>query len=116
MASTQQANEIRPFHVNIPEETLVDLRRRIAATRWPERETVADATQGVQLATMQELVQLLGDRLRLAEVRGEAERAAAVHHQDRRAGHPLHPRPLAARERAAADHHARLARLDHRAC
>ena len=58
---------------------------------------------------------LLGDRLRLAPVRGEAERAAAVHDRDRRGGHPLHPREVAARERAAADHDARLARLGHRA-
>jgi pimeloyl-ACP methyl ester carboxylesterase len=47
--------EIRPFHVDIPEEALVDLRRRIAATQWPERETVTDQSQGVQLATMQKL-------------------------------------------------------------
>jgi pimeloyl-ACP methyl ester carboxylesterase len=46
---------IRSFHINIPEAALVDLRRRIAATQWPERELVSDATQGVQLATMQEL-------------------------------------------------------------
>jgi len=46
---------IRPFHVSIPEEALVDLRRRIAATRWPEKETVADQSQGVPLATMREL-------------------------------------------------------------
>ena len=46
---------IRPFRVSVPDEQLADLRRRIAATRWPERETVADDTQGVQLATMQEL-------------------------------------------------------------
>jgi pimeloyl-ACP methyl ester carboxylesterase len=44
---------IRPFRVNIPESDLVDLRRRIRATKWPEHETVADATQGVQLATIQ---------------------------------------------------------------
>jgi pimeloyl-ACP methyl ester carboxylesterase len=47
--------EIRPFHVNFPEEQLADLRRRIAATQWPDRETVSDATQGVQLQTMQKL-------------------------------------------------------------
>jgi pimeloyl-ACP methyl ester carboxylesterase len=47
--------EVRPFRVDVPEEDLVDLRQRIAATRWPERETVADETQGVQLATIQEL-------------------------------------------------------------
>ena len=46
---------IRPFHVRIPEEQLVDLRRRIAATQWPEKETVADQSQGVPLATMQAL-------------------------------------------------------------
>jgi pimeloyl-ACP methyl ester carboxylesterase len=47
--------EIRPFHFNVPKEQLADLRRRIAATKWPEAETVRDATQGVQLATMQKL-------------------------------------------------------------
>src|SRR3712207_3152294 len=46
---------IRPFRIDVPEEELVDLRRRILATRWPERETVADESQGVQLATIQEL-------------------------------------------------------------
>jgi len=46
---------IRPFHVNISEEAITDLRRRIAATKWPEKETVTDASQGVQLATMQKL-------------------------------------------------------------
>jgi pimeloyl-ACP methyl ester carboxylesterase len=52
-ADDQQA--IRPFRVNFPEEQLTDLRKRIVATRWPEKETVTDASQGVQLATMQEL-------------------------------------------------------------
>jgi pimeloyl-ACP methyl ester carboxylesterase len=47
--------EIRPFHINIPEEKLADLRRRILATKWPDREIVKDETQGVQLATMQAL-------------------------------------------------------------
>jgi len=46
---------IRPFRVDIPEEALDDLRRRIAATRWPSRELVTDRSQGVQLATLQEL-------------------------------------------------------------
>ena len=46
---------MRPLTVEFPSADLDDLRRRVAATRWPERETVADATQGVQLATMQEL-------------------------------------------------------------
>src|SRR6266487_4089226 len=53
--TVETATEIRPFHVHIPEEKLTDLRRRIAATQWPEKETVADQSQGVQLATVQEL-------------------------------------------------------------
>ena len=43
---------IRPFEVNVPQEDLDDLHRRVAAMRWPDRETVGDRTQGVQLATM----------------------------------------------------------------
>jgi pimeloyl-ACP methyl ester carboxylesterase len=50
-----QDGSIRPFRINVPEEIIVDLRRRILATRWPERETVTDDSQGVPLATMQEL-------------------------------------------------------------
>jgi pimeloyl-ACP methyl ester carboxylesterase len=46
---------IRPFHVNVPEAELTELRRRIAATKWPEHEPVKDASQGVQLATIQKL-------------------------------------------------------------
>jgi pimeloyl-ACP methyl ester carboxylesterase len=46
---------IRPFEVHVPEEELVELRRRVAATRWPSRELVADRSQGVQSATIQEL-------------------------------------------------------------
>ncbi len=48
---------IRPFHVSVPDAELTELRRRINATRWPERETVPDQSQGVQLATMQKLAQ-----------------------------------------------------------
>jgi hypothetical protein len=51
---------VRPFHISVPEEALVDLRRRIAATRWPDREPINDRSQGVQLATMQELVRYWG--------------------------------------------------------
>jgi pimeloyl-ACP methyl ester carboxylesterase len=55
LAIAAEPDAIRPFHISFPEETLVDLRRRIAATRWPERETVTDPSQGVQLATVQKL-------------------------------------------------------------
>jgi len=53
--TVQTATDIRSFHVDIPEEKLAELRRRIAATRWPSKELVADRSQGVQLATMQAL-------------------------------------------------------------
>jgi pimeloyl-ACP methyl ester carboxylesterase len=56
LTAAPAGDAIRPFHsVNVPEEALVDLRRRIIATRWPERETVTDASQGVQLDTIQAL-------------------------------------------------------------
>jgi pimeloyl-ACP methyl ester carboxylesterase len=56
MSSTvETATEIRPFHFEIPGERLDDLRRRIAATRWPTKELVEDRSQGVQLATLQAL-------------------------------------------------------------
>ena len=52
---TMTDTTIRPFEVHVPDEDLADLRRRVAATQWPEKETVADQSQGVPLATMQEL-------------------------------------------------------------
>jgi len=55
MTTTTEKNAIRPFHVNVPEEELIELRRRINATRWPEKETVSDQSQGTQLETIQEL-------------------------------------------------------------
>src|SRR5262249_11416320 len=51
------APAVRPFSVNIPQEQLDDLRRRVTATRWPDKEIVADASQGVQFATMKQLGQ-----------------------------------------------------------
>jgi pimeloyl-ACP methyl ester carboxylesterase len=59
-AQATDTNAIRPFHVNVPEANLADLRRRLAATRWPDKETVADQSQGVQLAKLQELVRYWG--------------------------------------------------------
>ena len=52
--------ELRPFTIHVPEADLEELRARIVATRWPEREPVADQSQGVQLATMQALAQYWG--------------------------------------------------------
>jgi pimeloyl-ACP methyl ester carboxylesterase len=53
--AAEGTSAIRPFRINVPDEKLVDLRRRIAATQWPERETVSDSSQGVQLTTIQNL-------------------------------------------------------------
>src|SRR5580698_5187715 len=55
LRAAADAEAIRPFKVSFPDKDLVDLRRRIAATRWPSRENVTDATQGVQSSTMREL-------------------------------------------------------------
>ena len=60
LGAAAEDTAIRPFHINIPDEALVDLRRRLAATRWPDRETVNDRSQGVQLAKIQELVRYWG--------------------------------------------------------
>src|SRR5436309_15873487 len=58
--NTTTATAVRPFRVDISDEAIADLRRRIAATRWPEKETVADQSQGVQLATTQKLARYWG--------------------------------------------------------
>jgi pimeloyl-ACP methyl ester carboxylesterase len=55
MSVTAEATAIRPFRIDVPEEQLAELRRRIEATRWPSAELVADRSQGVQLATLQAL-------------------------------------------------------------
>ena len=59
---------VRPFHVSIPEAELGDMRKRIKATRWPDPETVADESQGVQFGSHAKARGLLEDRLRLAEM------------------------------------------------
>lgn len=59
-AAANKSASIRPFRVNIPEQDLTELRRRIVATRWPDRETVRDQSQGVQLAKIQELARHWG--------------------------------------------------------
>ena len=58
--ATQQSGAIRPFRVEVTDAELDDLRRRIRATRWPEQETVTDESQGVRLATIQELARYWG--------------------------------------------------------
>jgi len=63
--------DVRPFHVEVPEADVADLRRRVLATRWPDRETVTDQSQGVPLAKIDELVRYWGTDYdwRLAEAR-----------------------------------------------
>jgi hypothetical protein len=88
MASIQVgdvAAEIRAFEAEVTHADVNDLRRRIEATGWPQQETVSEATQGVQLVTIQALARYLVNRVRLRDGRGEAERLPAVHH-DRAAG------------------------------
>jgi len=60
LRAAAEDNAVRPFRIKVPEAALVDLRRRIAATRWPDRESVADQSQGVQLAKIQPLVRYWG--------------------------------------------------------
>jgi pimeloyl-ACP methyl ester carboxylesterase len=60
IAAAGENDAIRPFRVNIPEQQLVELRKRIAATRWPDQETVHDGSQGVQLAKFREVVRYWG--------------------------------------------------------
>jgi len=60
LSTSDEGTAIQPFRVNVPEAELTELRRRINATMWPERETVTDASQGVQLATTQALARYWG--------------------------------------------------------
>src|SRR5262245_43874249 len=60
LAAATAGDAVRPFRVNFPEEQLLDLRRRIAATRWPDKETVNDQSQGIQLAKLKPLVEYWG--------------------------------------------------------
>jgi hypothetical protein len=55
-----EGDAIRPFRIDVPEDQLVDLRQRVLATRWPDKETVGDRSQGTQLANLQELVRYWG--------------------------------------------------------
>jgi len=59
-SATQSSTTIRPFHINVPQASITDLRKRIQATRWPEKETVADQSQGVKLERIQKLVKYWG--------------------------------------------------------
>ena len=55
LGAAAEGSTIRPFRVDVPETAIVEMRQRIAATQWPDRETVSDQSQGPQLATLQKL-------------------------------------------------------------
>ena len=112
---TTDKSAIRPFRFEASDAELEEMRRRITATRFPEKETVADFSQGVPLTTIREARAVLGHGVRLAQGRVAAERGSELHHRDRRARHSLHSRALEARECVARRHHPRLAGLHHRA-
>ena len=114
-ATTIQTRRSGRSASTFPEAALVDLRRRIAATRWPDRETVNDQSQGVQLAKLQALVRYWGTDYDWRKAEAKLNALPQFVTDDRRARHSVHPRPLASSERPAADHDARLARLDLRA-
>ena len=92
-STTELAEEIAPFEVDVPDEELADLRRRVEATRWPSKELVQDRSQGVQLAAIQALAQFWTTEYDWRTAEARAERAAPVHDRDRRADDPLHPCP-----------------------
>ena len=90
--TVETTTDIRPFEIEVAQEDLDDLRRRIAATRLPSRELVADRSQGVQLATIQELARYWATDYDWRKAEAKLNALAAVHDRDRRGGHPLHPR------------------------
>ena len=94
---SETAPAIRPFRVNVPDSELTELRKRINATRWPEKEPVSGCIARRAARDDAETRALLGDRVRLAQDRGETERPAAVHHRDRWAGHSFHSRSFETR-------------------
>ena len=106
--------QITPFRIDVPEAWLDDLRDRLARTRWPDELPGAGWSGGVPLGYLRELAEYwrTGYDWRAHEARLNA--LPAVHDDDRRADDPLPARPLARARRAAADPHARLARLDRR--
>jgi hypothetical protein len=111
---SSENTSIRPFQVNTPETELTELRRRINATRWPERETVPDASQGVQLATTQALARYWATDYDWRKI--EAKMNALPQFITEIDGLDIHfpSRPFKARRCVTADRYARMARLNHR--
>ena len=98
----------------VPEAELTEFRRRIDATRWPERETVTMHRRACSSRRFRRS-RATGRQITTGGSARPSQRLAAVHHRDRWAGHSFHSRAFEARERVAAHRHPRMARLDHRA-
>ena len=79
--TTTGDTSIRPFRVQMTDEALADLRQRLEATQWPEKETVNDASQGVPLATMQELARYWATDYDWRKAEAKLNALAAVHHR-----------------------------------
>ena len=114
MSVTSERTAIRPFTVDFPEADVADLRKRIAATRWPEKETVDDQSQGPQLATIQEIVRYWGEDYDFGRVKAKVDAYPNfVTEIDGLDIHFIHVRSK--HEDASADHrHARVARIGRR--
>src|SRR6187401_207391 len=98
---TTGPSAIRPFRIIVQDAELSELRRRISTTRWPDRETVPDQTQGVQLATMQALARYWTTDYNWRTCEAKLN-ALPQYHRDRRSRHSFHSRAFQARQRAAA--------------
>ena len=114
-ATMATMTDVHPFRIDVPDDVLVDLRRRLAATRWPEAEWSVRSTGARDSAGLHPGARgVLGDRIRLAGKRSRSQPLRPVHHRDRRPRHPLHPSALTAPGRLPARHHPRLARIRRR--
>ena len=91
-----EATAIRPFQVNTPEADLTDLRRRVSATRFPERETVTDFSQGVPLATVQALAGYWATDYDWRKVEARLNAVPNFITEIDRSRHPFHPRAVQA--------------------
>jgi pimeloyl-ACP methyl ester carboxylesterase len=85
--------------VHFPDAALADLKRRIVAMRWPDRELVSDQPQGVQLGTIQKLARYWATEYDWRKAEAKLKRASAIHDRDRRRRDSFHPRTLETAER-----------------
>jgi len=105
-ASAAGDTAIRPFQVHVPEAALVDLRRRIAETRWPDRETVTDRSQGNQLGKLKEIVRYWGTGYDWRKVEARLNVLPMFMTEIDEVDISFHSREIPSRERLASHHHA----------